>query len=151
MVIPGCPETFQSFEQSQRRGRREDPREEQTSVDQHQKIRRFRQGDVIALPAGVAHWCYNNGETPVVAVTVFDIANHANQLDRSPRVSTKTSARASANISDDGCVVSANRDRSWLEGSRAKAGPRRRDPAAGTSSKASTTRSSASHWESAEK
>ncbi|CAA6655281.1 unnamed protein product [Spirodela intermedia] len=85
VVIPGCPETFHSFEQSQRRGRREDPHGEQSSREQHQKIRRFRQGDILALPAGVAHWWYNNGETPVIAVAIFDAANDANQLDRNPR------------------------------------------------------------------
>ncbi|CAA7390488.1 unnamed protein product [Spirodela intermedia] len=85
VVIPGCPETFHSFEQSQRRGRREDPHGEQSSREQHQKIRRFRQGDILALPAGVAHWWYNNGETPFIAVAIFDAANDANQLDRNPR------------------------------------------------------------------
>ncbi|XP_078446808.1 cocosin 1-like [Wolffia australiana] len=86
VVIPGCPETFQSMEHGQeRRERREERHGERVSGDQHQKIRRFRQGDIIALPAGVAHWCYNNGDKPVIAVTVFDVANQANQLDRSPR------------------------------------------------------------------
>ncbi|CAA6666448.1 unnamed protein product [Spirodela intermedia] len=55
------------------------------SSDQHQKIRRFRQGDILALPAGVTHWCYNDGDTPVVAVTVFDTSSYSNQLDRNPR------------------------------------------------------------------
>jgi quercetin dioxygenase-like cupin family protein len=32
--------------------------------DQHQKVHRFRQGDVIAVPAGTTHWDYNNGESP---------------------------------------------------------------------------------------
>ncbi|RWV78759.1 hypothetical protein BHE74_00046988, partial [Ensete ventricosum] len=77
-MIPGCPETFQSFQ--------EEPSQEgqqgQSSRDEHQRILRFREGDVIALPAGVAHWCYNNGDRPVIAITVVDISNNANQLDR---------------------------------------------------------------------
>ncbi|URE03081.1 glutelin [Musa troglodytarum] len=73
IVIPGCPETFQSFQ------------EEPFQEDEHQRILHFREGDVIALPAGVAHWCYNNGDRPVIAITVVDISNNANQLDRSHR------------------------------------------------------------------
>ncbi len=30
--------------------------------DEHQKVHRFMQGDVVALPAGVAHWNYSGGE-----------------------------------------------------------------------------------------
>ncbi|KAF8392190.1 hypothetical protein HHK36_022532 [Tetracentron sinense] len=77
-IIPGCPETFQSFQQSQERcGRKQ--------LDQHQKIREFRQGDIIALPAGTAHWCYNDGETPLVVIAVLDTSNNLNQLDRNLR------------------------------------------------------------------
>uniref|UniRef100_A0A7N0V5M8 Cupin type-1 domain-containing protein n=1 Tax=Kalanchoe fedtschenkoi TaxID=63787 RepID=A0A7N0V5M8_KALFE len=53
--------------------------------DQHQKIRNFRQGDIIALPAGVSHWIYNDGQTPIVAITIFDTSNDANLLDQSIR------------------------------------------------------------------
>ncbi|CAA7403240.1 unnamed protein product [Spirodela intermedia] len=86
-VVPGCPETFHSVEQPQRERREERPGQQQASrsSDQHQKIRRFRQGDILALPAGVTHWCYNDGDTPVVAVTVFDTSSYSNQLDRNPR------------------------------------------------------------------
>ncbi|CAM8890472.1 unnamed protein product [Rhodiola kirilowii] len=112
-VFPGCPESFQSGSsqgssqrgehgrESQRgehgresqwgeHGRRESQRgrgQHQTGKinDQHQKIRNFRQGDIIALPAGVAHWIYNDGQTPIVAVTIFDTSNDANQLDQSIR------------------------------------------------------------------
>ncbi|XP_065876391.1 11S globulin seed storage protein Ana o 2.0101-like [Euphorbia lathyris] len=76
VMLPGCPETFQESQQS--RGSMEDQ-------DQHQQIRRFRQGDIIALPAGVAHWGYNDGNEDVVAVSVLDTANGANQLDNMPR------------------------------------------------------------------
>ncbi|CAA7389529.1 unnamed protein product [Spirodela intermedia] len=78
-VFPGCPETFQSFQQSEPR---EEERRGESLRDQHQKIHRFREGDVIALPAGVATWFYNDGETPVVAITVADTGNNANQLDQ---------------------------------------------------------------------
>lgn len=84
MVMPGCPETYQSFRQM------EQPMGEETSQrqrfrDEHQRIHYFREGDVVAMPAGVAHWCYNYGEVPVVAVTVTDIGSNANQLDRTHR------------------------------------------------------------------
>ncbi|MCL7032352.1 hypothetical protein MKW94_030091 [Papaver nudicaule] len=81
-LIPGCPETFQSIRQSQQfRGESQ----QQSSRDQHQKIRSIRQGDVLALPAGVSHWCYNEGETPLVAIVVHDTSSSANQLDRNLR------------------------------------------------------------------
>ncbi|XP_026410158.1 11S globulin subunit beta-like [Papaver somniferum] len=81
-LIPGCPETFHSIQQSQRlRERGQQPR----SRDQHQKIRQIQQGDIVALPTGVAHWCYNEGETPLVMVVVHDTSNNANQLDRNLR------------------------------------------------------------------
>ncbi|CAK7346396.1 unnamed protein product [Dovyalis caffra] len=70
-LMPGCPETFQES-QGQGSGR---------SQDQHQKVHPFREGDVIALPAGVAHWCYNDGNENVIAVTLIDVGNSANQLD----------------------------------------------------------------------
>ncbi|KAG5560340.1 hypothetical protein RHGRI_003589 [Rhododendron griersonianum] len=75
-VISGCAETFESV--SQTGGGRE---EGQRPRDRHQKIRQIRQGDIIALPAGVARWAYNNGETPLVFVSLLDLANDANQLD----------------------------------------------------------------------
>ncbi|CAA6673187.1 unnamed protein product [Spirodela intermedia] len=80
--VPGCPETFQSFQQSEPR---EEERRGESLRDQHQRVHRFREGDVIALPAGVTTWFYNDGETPVVAVTVADSGNNANQLDQTLR------------------------------------------------------------------
>ncbi|XP_026440502.1 legumin B-like [Papaver somniferum] len=80
-LIPGCPETFHSIQQSQQlRGS-----QQQRSRDQHQKVRSIKQGDVLALPAGVSHWCYNEGETPLIAIVVYDTSNNANQLDRNLR------------------------------------------------------------------
>ncbi|KAI3918132.1 hypothetical protein MKX01_041452 [Papaver californicum] len=81
-LIPGCPETFHSIQQSQRLRERG---QQQRSRDQHQKIRQIQQGDIVALPTGVAHWCYNEGETPLVMVVVHDTSNNANQLDRNLR------------------------------------------------------------------
>ncbi|KAJ3671148.1 hypothetical protein LUZ60_008574 [Juncus effusus] len=78
LIYPGCPETYQSFQQQFEQSRQQ---AEQIPRDEHQKIHRFRQGDVIALPAGVTHWFYNDGDVPLVAITVFDIANSANQLE----------------------------------------------------------------------
>ncbi|XP_059626021.1 11S globulin-like [Cornus florida] len=83
-LIPGCAETFQSSQQSQEeRGHGE--QSPTRSLDQHQKIRHFREGDVFAIPAGVAHWVYNDGERDLVVVTLLDTINNANQLDQDPR------------------------------------------------------------------
>ena len=96
-VFPGCPETYQSgSQQSQSQRDRQ-----QDSNDQHQKIRQIKEGDVIALPAGVAHWIYNNGESQLVLVSLVDVANAANQLDLNFRVRNKNPlASISAYISD---------------------------------------------------
>ncbi|WCJ24051.1 11S globulin seed storage protein 1 [Euphorbia peplus] len=80
-VFPGCPETFQSPSESVSSS----PRGERQRQDQHQKVRRLREGDVIALPAGVAQWVYNDGRTPLVLVQIIDTANPANQLDQNHR------------------------------------------------------------------
>ncbi|CAD5167210.1 unnamed protein product [Musa acuminata subsp. malaccensis] len=83
-VFPGCPETFQSFQQTEQQW-------EQTAGgcqrfrDEHQRIHYVREGDIIALPAGVSYWGYNNGEVAVVAITTFDTSSSANQLDRQHR------------------------------------------------------------------
>ncbi|TXG63823.1 hypothetical protein EZV62_010817 [Acer yangbiense] len=75
-IIPGCPETFQSPQHGQHGG---------TFQDHHQQIRRFRAGDILVVPAGVANWTYNDGDTPVIAVNFYDVSNDANQLDNNPR------------------------------------------------------------------
>lgn len=72
VVISGCPETFQSFRQG----------------DKHQTIQELRQGDIVAIPAGVSSWIYNTGNTPLVLVSISDISSHNNQLDQTPRVIT---------------------------------------------------------------
>ncbi|KAJ9154159.1 hypothetical protein P3X46_027524 [Hevea brasiliensis] len=81
-LLPGCPETYQSSQsQSQfSQSRRESQR------DQHQKVRQIREGDVVALPAGVPHWVYNNGRSPLVLVVAVDTGNRANQVDQNVRL-----------------------------------------------------------------
>ncbi|XP_068650876.1 cocosin 1-like [Aristolochia californica] len=81
-LIPGCPESFQSV---QRQSQQTEERGSERYRDQHQKIREFREGDILALPAGVAYWCYNDGETPVIAIELFDTSNNVNQLDENLR------------------------------------------------------------------
>ncbi|KAJ4833001.1 hypothetical protein Tsubulata_001678, partial [Turnera subulata] len=75
-AFPGCPETFQSSGPQFSRERRE------SSADQHQKVRQIREGDFVALPAGVADWFYNNADSPLVLVQLLDTSNPANQLDQ---------------------------------------------------------------------
>ncbi|KAL8172216.1 hypothetical protein V2J09_024020 [Rumex salicifolius] len=75
MSLPGCPETYQSVsrgEESEGRFR-----------DQHQRILRFRQGDVFALPAGVVQWLFNDGDEDLILVNLIDTTNEINQLDQS--------------------------------------------------------------------
>lgn len=83
ITYPGCAETFQS--QTFQAGR--EPREERgqgLGGDQHQKVHRIRQGDVVAIPAGAAHWCYNDGEEELVAVAINDLNHRSNSLIRTP-------------------------------------------------------------------
>ncbi|XP_028791696.1 legumin type B-like [Neltuma alba] len=60
--IPGCAETYH-----------------------HQKLHHVKEGDIVAIPVGISYWTYNNGDTPLVAVTLIDTANEENQLDPIPR------------------------------------------------------------------
>ncbi|KAI9194393.1 hypothetical protein LWI28_005531 [Acer negundo] len=81
--IPGCPETFQySQQQSQSQSQSRSRSRSQDRGDEHQKVRRIREGDVIALPTGIAHWIYNNGQSNLVVVSLHDIGNADNQLDQ---------------------------------------------------------------------
>ncbi|KAJ0882316.1 putative 11-S seed storage protein, plant [Helianthus annuus] len=72
IMLPGCPETFQSSQQAEERG----------FQDRHQKIRHFREGDMIIIPAGAAHWMYNDGQEEIVAIVMLDSTNEVNQLDQ---------------------------------------------------------------------
>ncbi|XP_061341702.1 legumin A-like [Gastrolobium bilobum] len=78
IIFPGCPETYEKPQESQK-GRSQRPQ------DRHQKVHRFREGDVIAVPTGVAFWMYNDEDTPVVAVSLLDTSSNQNQLDQLPR------------------------------------------------------------------
>ncbi|KAJ3687053.1 hypothetical protein LUZ61_016217 [Rhynchospora tenuis] len=82
-VFPGCPETFQPFQQQSEKEQfpmgSESWRQQRTR-DEHQRVHRFKQGDIIALPAGVTYWCYNEGDVAMVSVQVYDASNTANQL-----------------------------------------------------------------------
>ncbi|KAI3506863.1 hypothetical protein L1887_21454 [Cichorium endivia] len=73
-MLPGCPETFQSSQQLQEGSG--------SFQDRHQKIRHFQQGDVVVIPAGAAHWMYNDGQEEIIAVALLDSTNYANQLDQ---------------------------------------------------------------------
>lgn len=87
LTFPGCPETYQQqFQQFDQAQFSQGQRQSQKFRDEHQKVHRFRQGDVIALPAGVAHWFYNDADAPIVAVYVFDINSNANQLEPRQKV-----------------------------------------------------------------
>ncbi|KAL4571976.1 hypothetical protein LXL04_018744 [Taraxacum kok-saghyz] len=88
--FPGCAETFdtgvtgeQQLERPRRMGQQ--GQEELQGADSHQKVRRFRRGDIIAIPAGAVHWTYNDGNQEVVAISINDINNPSNQLDMQPR------------------------------------------------------------------
>ncbi|XP_058766492.1 legumin A-like [Vicia villosa] len=78
MVFPGCPETYEEPRESeQREGRR--------YRDSHQKVNRFREGDIIAVPTGIVFWMYNDQDTPVIAISLTDTGSSNNQLDQTPR------------------------------------------------------------------
>ncbi|KAL3648774.1 hypothetical protein CASFOL_005177 [Castilleja foliolosa] len=80
-VIPGCAETYESGSSSSYGSEREQGEERRSSGDRHQKLRRFKQGDILALKPGITHWAYNDGENPIISVSIRDVANEANQLD----------------------------------------------------------------------
>lgn len=84
-VLPGCAETYQSSSSSQST---EERGERGQRFDRHQKVYRFKEGDVLALPAGVAHWAYNDGDSPIISIALQDTSNYANQLDQNFRVRT---------------------------------------------------------------
>ncbi|KAH0915547.1 hypothetical protein HID58_029993 [Brassica napus] len=103
-VIPGCAETFMDSQpmQGQQQGQGQQGQQGQEGQqgqqgqqqqqgqqgfrDMHQKVEHVRHGDVIAITPGSAHWIYNTGDQPLVIISLLDIANYQNQLDRNPRV-----------------------------------------------------------------
>ncbi|KAL5561896.1 hypothetical protein UlMin_031643 [Ulmus minor] len=82
VMFPGCPETFEESQQGQGR---QGQQGRQSRRDRHQKIRHIREGDIVAIPAGVAYWSYNNGNEPLVAINLLHVVNNENQLDQNPR------------------------------------------------------------------
>lgn len=81
-VFPGCAETYESSPERRSEGQRS----ERGFTDRHQKVRQFRQGDIVAIPAGITLWYYNNGDEQLVTVALLDTGNEANQLDQAFRV-----------------------------------------------------------------
>lgn len=84
-VIPGCAETYES-ESGSGSGSSYYKGEESRRGDRHQKLRRFRRGDALALPEGITTFIYNDGETPLTYVSILDVGNDNNQLDFKFRV-----------------------------------------------------------------
>lgn len=81
VTVAGCPETFESPQQSE-----EGTMRSERFSDRHQRVGLLKQGDVVAIRAGDPHWAYNNGEEDLVVVVLQDNSNNANQLDQNPRV-----------------------------------------------------------------
>lgn len=86
IVFPGCPETFEESQQQQSQQGQRRSSESFREQDRHQKVRHFREGDILAIPAGVASWTYNDGDSELVSVSLLDTSNYENQLDQNPRV-----------------------------------------------------------------
>ncbi|KAF4387123.1 hypothetical protein G4B88_024695 [Cannabis sativa] len=80
VTFPGCPETFEESQRGQGQGQSQG-----SQPDRHQKLRHVREGDIVAIPAGVAYWSYNNGDQQLVFVSLLDTSNVNNQLDDNPR------------------------------------------------------------------
>nr|GLL30738.1 legumin A-like [Ipomoea trifida] len=78
IVVPGCAETYQSFQQSEQGG--------SSFLDRHQKIGSYKQGDIIVFPESAVHWLFNSGNEQTVLVVLQDTSNDANQLDANPLV-----------------------------------------------------------------
>ncbi|PWA60000.1 11S globulin subunit beta [Artemisia annua] len=67
------------------RGQGERGGQQSVQTDRHQKVENLHKGDVVAIPAGAAHWIYNDGQEELVAVVFFDAQNKDNQLDEVKR------------------------------------------------------------------
>ncbi|KAI3469779.1 hypothetical protein Pfo_026442 [Paulownia fortunei] len=79
-IIPGCAETYES-ESSYSSSEEGEEGQGRRRSDRHQKLRRFRRGDILALQRGITHWAYNDGDTPIISVSIRDVASETNQLD----------------------------------------------------------------------
>ncbi|KAI3449774.1 hypothetical protein Pfo_006439 [Paulownia fortunei] len=84
ITFPGCAETYHDHKiQRTRESTEEWEQKQKGSVrDLHQKVHRIRRGDIVAIPAGAAHWCYNDGNEELVAVSINDLNHLSNQLDQ---------------------------------------------------------------------
>ncbi|ERN18742.1 hypothetical protein AMTR_s00067p00022330 [Amborella trichopoda] len=83
LSAPGCSESFHSGESGSIQHRKI---RGQGFRDQHQKVQRIERGDVIAIPPGITHWCYNDDNSEeLVAFTVTDVTSDYNQLDTKQR------------------------------------------------------------------
>lgn len=47
----------------------------------NRKQSRIREGDVLFVPPGLAHWIFNRGHSDLVVVSLYDFGNSENQLD----------------------------------------------------------------------
>ncbi|KAL1350230.1 hypothetical protein HN51_014352 [Arachis hypogaea] len=79
LIFPGCPGTFEEPIQGSEQFQSQRP------LDTHQKVHSFREGDLIAVPHGVAFWIYNDQDSDVVAISVLHTNSLHNQLDQFPR------------------------------------------------------------------
>ncbi|KAL8547995.1 hypothetical protein ACS0TY_007331 [Phlomoides rotata] len=82
--IAGCAETYHAHKPQYSREATEAWEEKQrgTVRDLHQKVHRIRAGDVVAIPPGVVHWFYNDGNEELVSVSINDLNHQSNQLDQ---------------------------------------------------------------------
>ncbi|KAK9061182.1 hypothetical protein SSX86_018362 [Deinandra increscens subsp. villosa] len=86
VILPGCPETFEYSPEGQQGERSRQGSEGRSQFqDRHQKVENLRQGDVVAVPTGAAHWLHNDGDNELVVVVFFDTQNSENQLDENHR------------------------------------------------------------------
>ncbi|KAK9061184.1 hypothetical protein SSX86_018364 [Deinandra increscens subsp. villosa] len=86
VILPGCPETFEYSPEGQQGERSRQGSEGRSQLqDRHQKVENLREGDVVAIPTGAAHWLHNDGDNELVAVVFFDTQNSENQLDENHR------------------------------------------------------------------
>ncbi|XP_073026936.1 11S globulin seed storage protein 2-like [Primulina eburnea] len=84
VTYPGCAETYHAESSQRTRESKEkwETTERGSERDLHQKVHRIRKGDIVAIPAGAVHWCYNAGKEDLVAISINDLNHQANQLDQ---------------------------------------------------------------------
>uniref|UniRef100_A0A251TKK8 Putative rmlC-like jelly roll fold protein n=1 Tax=Helianthus annuus TaxID=4232 RepID=A0A251TKK8_HELAN len=80
------PETYEYSQEQQFSGEGGRRGGGEGNQDRHQKVENLKEGDVVAIPTGTAHWLHNDGNTELVVVVFLDTQNHENQLDENQRV-----------------------------------------------------------------